>query len=97
MGREGNRCMNQTPPATTTSTFTITHIIIALLLFLIASKALYFFFFTRTLSYAHSRMRSLTKYTSFDSYTYRVNCNTSPDLAGAVGSSYEDYSVTKDS
>ncbi len=24
------------------------------------------------------------------------NCNTSPGLAGAVGSSYEDYSVTKD-
>ncbi len=23
-------------------------------------------------------------------------CNTSPGLAGAVGSSYEDYSVTKD-
>ncbi len=23
------------------------------------------------------------------------NCNTSPGLAGAVGSSYEDYSVTK--
>ncbi len=58
----------------------------------------------RTLAYAHSRMRSLAKYTSFDSYAYtnvrrmrfEPNCNTSPGLAGAVGSSYEDYSVTKD-
>ncbi len=24
------------------------------------------------------------------------NCNTFPDLAGPIGSSYEDYSVTKD-
>ncbi len=49
-------------------------------------------------------MRSHAKYTSFDSYAYAdvrrmhfaPNCNTSPGLAGAVGSSYEDYSVTKD-
>ncbi len=27
---------------------------------------------------------------------FEPNCNTSPGLAGAVGSSYEDYSVTKD-
>ncbi len=27
---------------------------------------------------------------------FAPNCNTSPGLAGAVGSSYEDYSVTKD-
>ncbi len=61
-------------------------------------------FFTRTLAYAHSCTRSLAKYTSFDSYAYTdvrrmrfaPNCNASPDLAGPVGSSYEDYSVTKD-
>ncbi len=48
-------------------------------------------------------MRSLAKYTAFDSYAYTVrrmrfapNCNTSPGLAGPVGSSYEDYNVTKD-
>ncbi len=58
------------------------------------------FFFTRTLAYVHSRTRSLAKYTSFDSYAYTdvrcmrfaPNCNTSPGL----GSSYEDYSATKD-
>ncbi len=52
----------------------------------------------------HSRTRSLAKYTSFDSYTYTdirrmrfaPNCNTSPGLVGPLGSSYEDYSVTKD-
>ncbi len=27
---------------------------------------------------------------------FAPNCNTSPGLAGPVGSSYEDYSVTKD-
>ncbi len=27
---------------------------------------------------------------------FAPNCNASPDLAGPVGSSYEDYSVTKD-
>ncbi len=67
-------------------------------------KAKVYFFFTRTLSYAHSRKRSLAKYTSFDSYAYTgvrrlcftPNFNTSPGLAGPVGSSYEDYSVTKD-
>ncbi len=47
-------------------------------------------------------MSSLAKYTSFDSYAdvrrmcFAPNCNTSPGLAGPVGSSYEDYSVTKD-
>ncbi len=49
-------------------------------------------------------MRSLAKYTSFDSYAYTgvqhmhfvPNCNTSPGLAGPVGSSFGDYSVTKD-
>ncbi len=49
--------------------------------------------------YAQSRTRSLAKYTSFDSYVYtdvQRLCNTSPGLAGAVGSSYEDYSVTED-
>ncbi len=60
------------------------------------------FFFTHTLAYAHSRMSILAKYTSFDSYAdvrrmcFAPNCNTSPGLAGPVGSSYEDYSVTKD-
>ncbi len=52
----------------------------------------------------HSRTRSLAKYTSFDSYAYTdvqrmrftPNCNTSYGLAGPVGSSYEDYSVMKD-
>ncbi len=61
-------------------------------------------FFTRTLAYAHSRTRSFAKYTLFDSYAYtdvrRIgfvpNCNISPGLAGPVGSSYEDYSMTKD-
>ncbi len=56
-----------------------------------------------TLAYAHSRTRSLAKYTSFDSYVYTdirrmrfaLNCNTSPGLAEPVGCSYEDYSVTK--
>ncbi len=45
-----------------------------------------------------------TKCTSFDSYAYAdvrrmrfaPNDNTSPGLAGPVGSSYEDYSVKKD-
>ncbi len=58
----------------------------------------------RTLAYAHSRTRNLANYTSFDSYAYTdvrrmlfaPNCNTSPGLAVPVGSSYEDYSVTKD-
>ncbi len=67
-------------------------------------KAHVYFFFTRTLAYAHSRMCSLAKYTSFDSYVYTdvrrkrftPNCNTSPCLAGPVESSYEDYSVAKD-
>ncbi len=27
---------------------------------------------------------------------FAPNCNTSPGLAGPLGSSYEDYSVTKD-
>ncbi len=60
------------------------------------------------LAYAHSHTCSLAKYTSFDSNAYTVesidvrrmrfapNCNTSLGLAGPVGSSYEDYSVTKD-
>ncbi len=47
--------------------------------------------------------RSHAKYTSFDSYAYTdvrgmrfaPNYNTSPGLAGAVGSSYEDYSVVE--
>ncbi len=64
----------------------------------------YFFFFMRTLAYAHSRTRSLAKYTSFDSYAYTdirrmcfaSNCNTSPGLAGPVRSGFEDYSVAKD-
>ncbi len=55
-------------------------------------------------SLTHSRTCSLAKYTSFDSYAYTdiqcmrftPNCNTSPGLAGPVGSSYEDYSVMKD-
>ncbi len=46
----------------------------------------------------------LAKYTSFDLYAYTnvrrmcfaPNCNTSPGLAGPIGSSYEGYSVTKD-
>ncbi len=48
-------------------------------------------------------MRSLAKYTSFDSYAYTdircmrfaPNCNTSPGLAEPVWSSYEDYSDMK--
>ncbi len=56
------------------------------------------------LAYAHSHMRSLAKYTSFDSYAYTdirrlrfaPNCNTSPGLVRPVESSYEDYSVMKD-
>ncbi len=48
-------------------------------------------------------MRSLAKYISFDSYAYTdvrrmrfaPNCSTSPGVAGPKGSSYEDYSVTK--
>ncbi len=59
-------------------------------------------FFTRTLAYVHSRTRSIAKYTSFKLYAYTEvrrmcfvpNCNTSPGLAGPVGSSYEDYGVT---
>ncbi len=49
-------------------------------------------FFTHTLAYAHSRTRSLAQFTSFEVYFVRFapNCNTSPGLAGAVGSSYED-------
>ncbi len=51
--------------------------------------------------------RSLAKYASSDSYEcvrrmrFAPKCNTSPGLAGGgggggVGSSYEDYSMTKD-
>ncbi len=50
------------------------------------SRPKYTSYFTRTLAYVHSRTRSLAKYTSFDS----------PGLAGPVRSSYEYYSVTKD-
>ncbi len=57
----------------------------------------------RTLVYAHSLTRILAKYSSFDSYAQHrrsthalcTNCNTSAGLEGPVGSSYEDYSVTK--
>ncbi len=53
----------------------------------------------RMLAYAHSHMRSLAKYTSFDSYTYTdirrmcfaPNCNTSPGLARPVHSQKERY------
>ncbi len=38
--------------------------------------------------------RTLTQ--MFDACALRQNCNTSPGLARPVGSSYEDYSVTKD-
>ncbi len=52
------------------------------------------------LAYAHSRTRSLAKYTWLDSYVQRMRfaptCNSSPGLAGAVGSTCEDYSMTKD-
>ncbi len=66
-------------------------------------KIKYTYFFTRTLAYAHSRTRSLAMQTSFDSYAhtdiqrmrFSPNCNTSPVLAGPVGSTYEDYSETK--
>ncbi len=53
---------------------------------------------------AQSYVQPCKKYTSFDSYAYTdvrrmrftPNCNTSPGLAGPVESSYEDYSVAKD-
>ncbi len=63
-----------------------------------------YFFLMLKLAYVHSRTRSLANYTSFDSYVYTdvrrmrfaSNCsNTSPGLVEPVGSSYEDYSVTK--
>ncbi len=71
---------------------------------MIGLRPKYTSFFTCTLAYAHSRTYSLAKYTSFDSYAYTdiqrmhfvPNCNNSPDLARPVGSSYEDYSVMKD-
>ncbi len=43
-------------------------------------------------AYAHSRMQSMLHLTR----TRTLCTNTSPSLAGAVESSYEDYSVTKD-
>ncbi len=56
------------------------------------------------LAFVPRHMRSLAKYTSFDSYAYTdirrmrfaPNCNNSPGLARPVESSYEDYSVMKD-
>ncbi len=35
-------------------------------------------------------------YTGVRRMHFALNCNTSPGLAGPVGSSYEDYSVTKE-
>ncbi len=35
-------------------------------------------------------------YTDVQRMHFATNCNTSPGLVGPVGSSYEDYSMTKD-
>ncbi len=46
--------------------------------------------------YAYVSVCTQSAYKDVRRMRFAPNCNTSPGLAGPVGSSYEDYSVTKD-